>query len=110
MVPQIMGTGHKRAWRGQWMGASPFILSMVLCGGAAQAQSVAPQTLPQGGSVVAGSATIAKTAPAALAVTTGSQRTAIEWNSFSIGSIAWKVREAAALKGPASGWLWCANS
>ena len=41
--------------------------------------------LPQGGTVVAGAASIARNGPDALDITTATQRTAINWQSFSIG-------------------------
>ncbi|HEV2676330.1 MAG TPA: filamentous hemagglutinin N-terminal domain-containing protein [Aliidongia sp.] len=44
------------------------------------------QGLPTGGTVVAGTATIAQPAANRLAVTTGTNRTVIDWQSFSIGS------------------------
>jgi filamentous hemagglutinin family protein len=50
------------------------------------AQAPAPTTLPTGGSVLAGQASIATTAPNRLQVTQGSDRAVIGWQSFSIGS------------------------
>jgi filamentous hemagglutinin family protein len=50
------------------------------------AQAPAPNTLPQGGAVIAGQASIATTAPNRMQVTQGSDRAVIGWQSFSIGS------------------------
>ena len=52
----------------------------------AQAQAPSPNTLPQGGVVIAGQASIAVAAPNRLQVTQGSDRAVIGWQSFSIGS------------------------
>jgi filamentous hemagglutinin family protein len=52
----------------------------------ATAQAPAPDTLPQGGAVIAGQASIAASAPNRLQVTQGSDRAVIGWQSFSIGS------------------------
>src|SRR3954470_10713204 len=49
------------------------------------AQSIAPTTLPTGGRVVAGQATIGQSG-AAMQIVQGSTRAALDWNSFSIGS------------------------
>ncbi|WP_291297136.1 filamentous hemagglutinin N-terminal domain-containing protein [Elioraea sp.] len=59
-----------------------------LCAPGAHAQAPAPHTLPTGGSVLAGQASIAATAPNRLQVTQGSDRAVIGWQSFSIGSAA----------------------
>ena len=59
-------------------------LSLILApfgGQVAKAQNV----LPQGGSVVAGSATIAQPSTSALSINQTSQRAIINWNSFSVG-------------------------
>ena len=53
----------------------------------AQAQSVAPNTLPSGGQVSAGSVTLGVSGNT-LDVTQASQRAAINWTSFSVGSAA----------------------
>jgi filamentous hemagglutinin family protein len=50
------------------------------------AQAPAPNTLPSGGSVLAGQASIATPAPNRMQVTQGSDRAVIGWQSFSIGS------------------------
>lgn len=54
--------------------------------GAAMAQAPAPNTLPGGGGVLAGQATIATPAPNRMQITQGSDRAVIGWQSFSIGS------------------------
>ena len=46
----------------------------------------AGQALPSGGVVTSGTATIAQPNANQLAITTGTQRTVIDWNSFSIGT------------------------
>ncbi|WP_144186556.1 two-partner secretion domain-containing protein [Elioraea rosea] len=53
---------------------------------AALSQPPAPSTLPTGGAVIAGQASIATTAPNRMQVTQGSDRAVIGWQSFSIGS------------------------
>jgi filamentous hemagglutinin family protein len=54
-------------------------------GGIAGAQAPAPNTLPVGGSVLAGQASIATPAPNRMQITQGSDRAVIGWQSFSIG-------------------------
>jgi len=49
------------------------------------AQSIAPTTLPTGGRVVAGQATIVQSG-AAMQIQQGSAKAALDWNTFSIGS------------------------
>src|SRR5439155_18105275 len=51
----------------------------------AYAQLIAPTTLPTGGRVVAGQATIGESG-AAMQLVQGSTRAALDWNTFSIGS------------------------
>src|SRR5947209_2626967 len=51
----------------------------------AYAQSIAPTTLPTGGRVVAGQATIGQSG-AAMQIVQGSTKAALDWASFSIGS------------------------
>ena len=53
--------------------------------GALSAQAPAPNTLPQGGAVIAGQASIATTAPNRMQVTQSSDRAVIGWQSFSVG-------------------------
>lgn len=53
---------------------------------AAFAQAPAPSTLPTGGAVIAGQASIATPAPNQMQITQGSDRAVIGWQSFSIGS------------------------
>src|SRR4051812_45599903 len=50
-----------------------------------RAQSIAPTTLPTGGRVVAGQATIGQSG-AAMQIVQGSTKAALDWASFSIGS------------------------
>ena len=54
--------------------------------GALSAQAPAPNTLPQGGAVIAGQASIATTAPNRMQVTQSSDRAVIGWQSFSVGA------------------------
>ena len=54
--------------------------------GALSAQAPAPNTLPQGGAVIAGQASIATTAPNRMQVTQLSDRAVIGWQSFSVGA------------------------
>lgn len=54
-------------------------------GGIAGAQAPAPNTLPTGGAVLAGQASIATPAPNRMQITQGSDRAVIGWQSFSIG-------------------------
>ncbi len=58
----------------------------LLCMGLAQAQTApAPAQLPQGGKVVAGSASISSSGNT-LTVQQSSQRAAVDWNTFNVGS------------------------
>jgi filamentous hemagglutinin family protein len=50
---------------------------------------VAPNTLPGGGNVTAGSAAISTPAAGTMQIDQATQRAAIDWQSFSIGSAAW---------------------
>ena len=54
----------------------------------AQAQSVAPTTLPSGASVAAGRVTIAEPSADRLAITQDSDKAIVNWRDFSIGSAA----------------------
>ncbi|MCU0983951.1 MAG: filamentous hemagglutinin N-terminal domain-containing protein [Acetobacteraceae bacterium] len=54
-------------------------------GGIAGAQAPSPNTLPTGGAVLAGQASIATPAPNRMQITQGSDRAVIGWQSFSIG-------------------------
>jgi filamentous hemagglutinin family protein len=50
---------------------------------------IAPNALPSGGSVAAGSATISSPAAGTLQIDQASERAILNWQSFSIGSAAW---------------------
>jgi filamentous hemagglutinin family protein len=63
---------------------SAAVAAIALCS-PAHAQ-VAPNALPTGGNVVAGSATIGTPTPTAMTVNQSSDRAVINWNSFDIGS------------------------
>jgi filamentous hemagglutinin family protein len=65
---------------------APAALAPAVFAPAALAQAPAPATLPAGGSVLAGQASIAATAPNRLQVTQGTNRAVIGWQSFSIGA------------------------
>jgi filamentous hemagglutinin family protein len=56
-----------------------------LCWGAAFAQALAPTQLPTGGQVSAGSARVSQSG-STMAITQDSQRAAINWQSFNVGS------------------------
>ncbi len=81
--------------RSRWISDEddPLTVSRSARTGLAIAVAIAPVTpalaqtsLPQGGSVAAGQATIGSPAGGHLTVTQGSQRAVINWNSFSIGN------------------------
>ena len=61
------------------------LASAGLCWSAAFAQTLAPAQLPVGGQVSAGSASIAQSG-GTMAITQNSQRAAINWQSFNVGS------------------------
>ncbi len=83
-------TGRLREECADAMRVSRLILlaGTALCApiGTANAQAPAPNTLPTGGGVLAGQATIATPAPNRMQITQGSDRAVIGWQSFSIGS------------------------
>lgn len=70
------------------MGVSRVILlaGTALCAPAAVAQAPLPNTLPTGGAVLAGQASITAPAQNRMTITQGSDRAVIGWQSFSIGS------------------------
>jgi filamentous hemagglutinin family protein len=55
----------------------------------AQTAPVAPNTLPTGGTIVGGTATISQPDPNKLQITQSSDKAIIDWRSYSIGSQAW---------------------
>ncbi len=67
--------------------AALFASTALVVPAAALAQSIGPDTTPQGGVVVAGSSTIAQ-APGSTTINQSSQRTAIDWQSFNVGAAA----------------------
>src|SRR3954463_16675008 len=65
--------------------ASAVALALSATAFAAYSQSIAPTTLPTGGRVVAGQATIGQSG-AAMQIQQGSAKAALDWDAFSIGS------------------------
>src|SRR5262249_31702237 len=67
----------------------PAVASGALLVSAEALAQVAPNTLPSGGTIVGGSATISQPSANKLQVTQSSDRAIIDWRSYSIGSQAW---------------------
>lgn len=82
----VPGTGERAtlAWR-QALLASVALLPLSHWAAAAQ-PAPAPQAVPTGGRVVAGQASIAAPAPGQLTITQTTQRAAIDWQGFSVGT------------------------
>ncbi|MBU0752941.1 MAG: filamentous hemagglutinin N-terminal domain-containing protein [Gammaproteobacteria bacterium] len=79
---EAAATRGKPATRARRLAAT---LASTVIAQAAFAQTPAPNTLPSGGQVVAGQASIAQSG-SAMTITQGSDRAILNWNSFSIGS------------------------
>lgn len=69
--------------RAAWLATTA--LTMLTLAHAGRAQTIASDTTPQGGAVVAGSASIAQSTGSTV-ITQASQRTAIDWKSYNVGS------------------------
>ncbi|WP_277627532.1 beta strand repeat-containing protein [Acidiphilium multivorum] len=75
----------RRAGRRRLLLASTALTAALLAPSQGRAGQPAPMTTPQGGTVVGGSATISQ-APGTTTITQTSQRAAIDWQSFNLGS------------------------
>jgi filamentous hemagglutinin family protein len=73
-----------RAWRSAWLLASTALSSVLANPAPLRAQSLAPDTTPQGGVVVGGNARIAQ-AIGSTTITQTSNRAAINWQSYNVG-------------------------
>ncbi len=93
-LPSWMSERHGE-WRLRWnrsllmgsTGLSGVLAGLALGAGSAWSQ-MAPNTLPSGGQVVAGSAAINQANPSTLNITQSTSRAVINWNSFDVGSSA----------------------
>ncbi|MDE2318617.1 MAG: filamentous hemagglutinin N-terminal domain-containing protein [Rhodospirillales bacterium] len=75
----------RKAWRGAWLLASTALSAVLAHPVPAHAQSIGASTTPQGGAVVGGSASIAQ-ATGSTTITQSSNRAAINWQSYNVGS------------------------
>ena len=82
--PLIAGPRARASGRRASLVVSTALTSLALCALISLGTPVQAQTLPTGGTVTAGGATIT-TSPDTMTITQSSQNTAINWQSFSIG-------------------------
>lgn len=82
-TPPLRGQS-RRAWRGCWLLASTALSAVLAHPAPSRAQNLPPNTTPQGGVVVGGSASISQ-APGSTTINQSSNRAAIDWQTFNVG-------------------------
>ncbi|WP_026439206.1 two-partner secretion domain-containing protein, partial [Acidocella facilis] len=75
----------RAAWRGSWLLASTALSAVLAHAAPARAQSLSSTATPQGGVVVGGNASITQ-ATGSTTITQSSDRAAINWQSYNVGS------------------------